>query len=204
MTISIATLKTRACLGLALAALSLGTLAPANAQEADTQPGSDRVAAQWTGPSGPVRFAHPRHQPGPLHALMGTANAEAIDVAAVRLTHRLDLDDSQLEALEALKSAAHEAREDIAVARSVAREADEDEAAGRVIARYAGMVAMTTARAEALQTLEPALVAFVESLDEDQIALVERWTERLSGPRRVGPGHGEGSGRGAHAGPASQ
>jgi hypothetical protein len=96
--------------------------------------------------------------------------AEAIDIAAVRLTHLLELTEDQQTLLEDLRTAALQAREAVQAARDeIAPVVEEDAAAPDLMARFAGMVAMTTARAEALETLQPTFEAFVASLDEAQL-----------------------------------
>lgn len=96
--------------------------------------------------------------------------AEAIDVLAVRLTHRLDLTQDQRALLEDLRLAAIDAQEDFAAVREEFASTEDDETAEPdLIARYASMVAVTTARAEALKTVQPAFEAFVSSLDDAQV-----------------------------------
>lgn len=127
-----------------------------------------------------------------LFGLLAAPNAEAIDIAGVRLTHQLDLTDEQSELFDALKANALQVQSDLAGMREAILPVTEEEAANiDLVARYASIVAMTTARAEALEAMQPAFEAFVASLDEEQI---EKLTERPSlhrGPHRpnFGPGN---------------
>lgn len=119
--------------------------------------------------------------------LMGMflGSAEAIDVAAVRLSHRLDLTEDQQALLEELRLAARDAQVGVAQVREEFTSVPEETATeADIIAGYAGLVAMTTARAEALEAVQPAFEAFVESLDETQI---EALTPRRPGWNREAP-----------------
>ena len=121
---------------------------------------------------------------GLVEMFFSNRGAEAIDIAAVRLTHLLELTEDQQGLLEDLRVAALDAFEDVQAARDeIAPVAEEEAEAPDLVARFAGMVAMTTARAEALETLQPTFEAFVESLDEAQL---EKLTpQRPGGPRNA-------------------
>lgn len=107
---------------------------------------------------------------GGLSGMFLSGNAESIDVAAVRLTHRLDLTKDQQTLLKDLRLVALDAQAEIATARQeFAPAADEAMSDTDLIARYAGLVAMTTARADALEAIQPAFEAFVSSLDDTQL-----------------------------------
>lgn len=164
------TLRKSALLALAAGALTVGAFAPAAYAQ---PPANDWRAERIEG--GDARAFRPGEVHGPgmrggiLGLLLGAPDAEAIDVAAIRLTHRLELTDDQIAALDALKSATLEAQQELADAREAIAPLAGEVSAQVIAARYAGLVAMTTARAEALEAVQPALVTFVESLDEDQI-----------------------------------
>lgn len=130
-----------------------------------------------------------QHRPGGLvEALLGARDAEAADVAIVRLSHRLDLTEAQQALLDALKVDVLAAREAIDAARQAIAPVAEDEAATLdLTARYAGMVAMTSARAEALAYVQPAFDAFIATLDAQQL-------ETLSPERPVPSGNRHGFG----------
>ncbi|WP_332715241.1 Spy/CpxP family protein refolding chaperone [Pelagibacterium mangrovi] len=158
----------------ALAAASIGatSFAPAFAQPF----GGGHHAIQRV-PGGEARSFRPGPDAfggfgmgGGLIGMFLMGNAEVVDIAAVRLTHRLDLSDEQQELLENLRLAALDAQGQIAEIREEFSSSDEDAAtASDITARYAAMVAMTTARAEALEAIQPSFEAFVESLDDTQL-----------------------------------
>ncbi|MCD7061133.1 Spy/CpxP family protein refolding chaperone [Pelagibacterium xiamenense] len=173
------TLKKSALLVLATGVLTVGALAPAayaqapaNDWRAERIEGGDARAFR-PGNMGGQRFqGGPRMQGGILAMLVSAPDAQALDIAAVRLTHQLDLTGDQVAALDALKTAALEAREDLDAAREAIAPLEGDPTAEDITARYANMVAMTTARAEALEAVQPAFEAFVNSLEDDQVALL--------------------------------
>lgn len=120
-----------------------------------------------------------------LFGLLAAPNAEAIDIAGVRLTHQLDLTDEQTLLLDALKDAALEAQNSLAITREAIRPVSEEDASDPdLVAGYAGIVAMTTARAEALEAMQPTFEAFVGSLDDEQI---EKLNERPAFERNRRP-----------------
>lgn len=173
-------------IALAAAALGLTALAPAYAQPFG---GNAPETRQITG--GKAHIQRPdtgfaQHRPGSLiDALIAARDAEAVDVAAIRLTHQLGLTDAQQSLLSALKADVLTARETIDAAREALAPVSEDEAASPdLTARYAGMVAMTSARAEALAHIQPAFEAFVAALDDEQRAALT--PERPTGT----PSHG--------------
>lgn len=169
--------------------LSATALLPANAQPPRGGPGIQHIeggAAHTARPDGMPRFG--QHMGGGMDRsgnLLGAffigGNAEAIDIAAVRLTHRLDLTETQQELLETLRVAAIDAADGLVQAReAIAPDSEADAATVDLVARYAGVVALTTARAEALQALQPAFDAFAQSLNADQLA-------QLAPPRQGRP-----------------
>jgi hypothetical protein len=172
-----------ACLATALGAASL---APAYAQGTGDGPrgpgfGFQRIEGGHARAFRPDGGQHMRRH-GILAELIGAHSAEAIDVAAVRLTHRLELTAAQTALLETLKSEALAAQSELATAREALMPVTEGEAERPdITARYAGMVAMATARAEALTALQPAFEAFVESLSTEQLELLR--------PEQRGPGN---------------
>ncbi|WMT85316.1 Spy/CpxP family protein refolding chaperone [Pelagibacterium sp. 26DY04] len=173
----------------AFTAASIGatSLAPAFAQPFG---GGQHVIQRV--PGGEARSFRPGPVPGfgmhgGLFGMFLSGNAESIDVAAVRLTHRLDLTEDQQTLLEDLRLAALDAQAEIITAREeFAPAADEAMSDTDLIARYAGLVAMTTARADALEAIQPAFEAFVSSLDDTQLeSLVPQrpdWAPERSAP----------------------
>lgn len=172
-------------------ALGISALAPVHAQGPDGNRGPGfgvQRVEQGNGPAFRPGGNQQMNHPGILSELIAARNAEAIDVAAVRLSHRLDLTDAQAALLETLKTDALAAQGELSAAREAIRPIDETDAERPdLTARYAGLVAMTTARAEAMAAIQPAFEAFVESLTDAQL-------ERL-GPDQRGPGR-----HGPHAG----
>ncbi|WP_404403755.1 Spy/CpxP family protein refolding chaperone [Pelagibacterium halotolerans] len=173
------TLNKSALLVLATGALTLGALAPsvyaqtpANDWQAERIEGGEARAFRPGNTGGPRMHAGPRMRGGILTMLVSAPTAEAVDIAAVRLTHRLELTDDQIAALDALKAAVLNARDGLDEAREAIMPLENDPTAEDITARYADMVAMTTARAEALEAVQPAFEAFVETLEGEQIALL--------------------------------
>ena len=163
-----------ALLAITTASIGVGALAPAFAQPFG---GNNNHVQRIEGgearsfrPDFASRFG-PAHRGGMiLDMLVSGRGAEAIDIAAVRLTHQLDLTQDQQALLEDLRLAALDAQTNVQSARDDIAPVSEDEAdQPDLIARYAGMVAMTTARAEALEAIQPSFEAFVQSLDDAQI-----------------------------------
>lgn len=182
---------------IAAAAIGAGSLAPALAQPFDGPRDNGGVqhiqgdGARSFRPGGDSPMGHFGRGPGFGHGgglvdmFFSDRGAEAIDIAAVRLTHLLALSDDQKALLEDLRTAALDAFEDVQATREEIAPVAEDEAATPdLVARFAGMVAMTTARAEALETLQPTLEAFIGSLDEAQL---EKLVPHHPGGPRVAP-----------------
>lgn len=183
-------LKRTAIITIAAASIGAATLAPAIAQPfggaRDT--GVHQIhgdGARSFRPGGDNPMGHFRQGGGLGEMFLSDHGAEAIDIAAVRLTHLLDLTDDQKALLEDLRAAALGAYDDVQAARDeIAPVAEDDAAQPDLVARFAGMVAMTTARAEALETLQPTFETFVGSLDQTQL---EKLTPQRRGDPRVTP-----------------
>lgn len=155
-----------ALVAIATAAIGTTAIAPALAQPF----GGGHQMIQRI-PGGEPRTFRPDHRGGVsmrgglLAMFFSERGAEAIDIAAVRLTHQLDLTEEQATLLEDLRLAALDAQADVAEVRE--QFAPDEEA--DLVARYAGLVAMTTAHAEALEAIQPAFEAFGASLDDTQL-----------------------------------
>lgn len=162
----------------ASAAQAQSSSAERPAAAAEAQRGHHAGPAFGPRPGGHRFGPHGQPAPQPLFALLSARDAESIEVAAVRLTHRLELTEMQAAALETLQEAALSASAEMQAARDIARESAAQDT-DRLIARYAGMVALTTARADALAALQPALEDFIEGLTDAQ-------REKLA-PRPQGP-----------------
>ena len=181
---------------IAAAAIGAGSLAPALAQPFGGPRDNGGIqniegeSARSFRPGGGNPMGHFGRGPafghggGLVDMFFSGRGAEAIDIAAVRLTHLLALTDDQKVVLEDLRTAALEAFEDVQAAREEIAPVAEDEAAmPDLVGRFAGMVAMTTARAEALETLQPAFEAFIGSLDAAQLEALA--PHHPGGPRVV-------------------
>ncbi|WP_417581818.1 Spy/CpxP family protein refolding chaperone [Pelagibacterium sp.] len=146
----------------------------------------DQARSFRPGGSGPLNNVHQATGLGKSNRLaaifLSERGAEAIDITAVRLTHLLELHDDQKLLLEDLQTAALNAHSVLQTARNVITPI-EDQNANKpdIIAGFAGMVAMITARAEALESVQPAFEAFVESLDDSQLDKLA--SQRHGGPR---------------------
>ncbi|AEQ51587.1 Spy/CpxP family protein refolding chaperone [Pelagibacterium halotolerans] len=185
-----------AIITIAAASIGAASLAPALAQPfgGARDNGVQQIhgdSARSFRPGGEGPMSHFRRGPGfgqgggLVEMFLSERGAEAIDIAAVRLTHLLELTDDQMALLEDLRLAALDAVEDVQAAHDEIAPVAEDEATEPdLVARFAGMVAMTTARAEALETLQPTFEAFVGSLDETQL---EKLTPQRPGGPRVAP-----------------
>jgi hypothetical protein len=187
------TLTRTAIITIAAASIGAATLAPALAQPfggARDSAGIQQIhtdGARSFRPGGNNQMGtfHRGQGGGLVEMFLSDRGTEAIDIAAVRLTHLLELTEDQQGLLEDLRLAALDVYDDVQAARDdIAPVAEEDAEAPDLVARFAGMVAMTTARAEALETLQPTFEAFVGSLDDAQL---EKLTPQRPGGPRVAP-----------------
>jgi hypothetical protein len=173
----------------ALAALVAGTLGltavvpTAFAQEAAPQQPQVRHHRMFDGNMNHPGFKHrnfhrmpmARAGMGPMGLGGGLVNlacsprgAEALEIAFVRASYRLDLTDTQQPLFDDLKTAALDAQKDFADTCKAAR----PDAAAKAdpLAAYKARVAVATARVDALNTVMPKFEAFVGSLDDAQKA----------------------------------
>ena len=189
--------SSKAIAALLTATLGLSAIAPAMAQQAPTAP-----TAQ------PDQAGFRPGQHGPRHAggndlLNFDRGAEAVEVALVRLGHRLDLTEAQRALLDTLKTDALAAAETLEAAASALRPAAEGEtpASPSLSERLETRIALDTARLDALKSVQPALTAFFDSLTEEQKAGL--MPQREEGHARFqGRDGGHGSGKQRPAGPA--
>lgn len=196
------TMSTRTMLAVAAATLGLSAIAPAMAQPAPPAPGIE--APQPDG--GAVRPGHGGLQrPGGFGGVFDLERgAEAIEIAVVRLNHRLDLSAEQQTLLDTLKTDALAAAEGFANATETLRptSASDDEAPARSDFAEAldTRIALDTARLDALKAIQPAATAFFDSLTDDQKAQMtpqsgdrfgpgKRGGEHPGGPRHQRPDH---------------
>ncbi len=200
------TISTKAIVALMTATLGLGALAPAFAQDAplaaSTEASTNAPDQQGFRPGG----NGPR-QGGGMNDLLGfERGAEAIEIALVRLGHRLDLTTEQTALFDTLKSTALSAAEQFATATEGLRPdrtaATETAERPDLTQRLENGIALQKARLAALETVQPALTAFYDSLtDEQKAELTPLQGQRPGnfGKRDGGPGERQG-GPGAHQG----
>lgn len=191
-------ISTKAIVAVMATAIGLGAVAPAMAQPAPPAPEA-AVAPDATGPMGhPGRPGQgPRERGGFGDLFDFGRGGEGIEVALVRLSHRLDLTDQQKGLLEALKTSALVAVDDFAKAteglRPVPAVEGETPAVPKISERIENRIAMQKAQLAALEAVQPAATAFFDSLSPEQNAqLMPRPGERGPGPRWHGGEHQQG------------
>ncbi len=207
------TISTTAIAALMTAALGLSAIAPAMAQDAPGAPTDQAVAEQGQKADRGFRpGAEGPRNGGGGDLLNFERGAEAVEVALVRLGHRLDLTDAQKALLETLKTDALAAAENLKTATDGLRPAPAAEGETRATAtladRLENRITRDTARLEALKSVQPALTAFFDSLTDEQKADLmpqrgERSGQAHFGARDGGPGQ-HGQRPGAPAAPTSR
>lgn len=175
------TLTTTALVALMTTTLALPAV-PAQAQEA--------APAQIERQHGPgLHLRH--HDRGPRHMgrMGGTGflgflgNEEAVEVALVRLSHRIELTAGQQPLFDTLKTAALAAAADFASAAEGLRPED-GETTLDFAERLDNHIAIQAAHLAALEAIQPAATAFFESLTDDQQSrLTSDRRGRFGGPR---------------------
>lgn len=193
-----------AIVALMTASIGLSAAAPAFAQE--LAPGQ----AQPSGPGFHIRH----HNQGP-HGGMGGGmgggaflsferGAEAIEIALVRLSHRIELTAEQQPLFDAFKAAALSAAADFASATESLRPSAPAEGETPVMPdlaeRLENAIALQKERLAALEAVQPAASAFFDSLtDEQNTALAPQRPDRdgMPGFGKGGPRHHEGQQHGA-------
>lgn len=201
-------------LALLAGAMLMGAAPFAMAQDAAprserTGPAAERQAAPHR-----VQAERPHHRPAQRHQFRGgfsgglaqflhpQRGAEAIEVALVRLSHRVDLTEDQRALLDTLREdalAAHAAyAEAVGELRPQApRGEDRQSRPERPApdALFARVVSEQAARAQALQEVEPAFTAFFSSLSEEQLSQLRPQRPNIGTPPRperpARPGAGE-------------
>ncbi len=169
---------------IALAAASIGaaSLSPALAQQqgGDHRPFGQHQMGEGMRHGGPGPMGGQFRGPGAMggglvQMLLSDRGADILDEVVDNLTTELELDEGQQSLLADLRAAVENAAADLDAAReSIEPMAEDDAENPDIVARFGGMVAMTTARADALESIQPAFEAFIGSLDEDQMtALAE-------------------------------
>lgn len=135
--------------------------------------------------------------------------AEAIDVALVRLSHRVDLTAEQQPLFDAFKSSALTAAETFATATADLRPTPpaegETPTAPNLADRLDTAIAIQTARLDALKAVQPDAKAFFDSLTEEQTAslMPQRPEGGFPGFGKHGPRHPGGAEGAPEAAPAN-
>jgi len=190
--------STKAIAAVLVTALGIGAVAPALAQ---ATPAAPEAPAEGQAEKAPERIFRmhingPHEAGGAVGFLNFARGAEAVEVALVRLSHRIELTQEQQGLFDALRTAALEAAETFETATEglmpqppAEREAP---AMPSITERLENRIAVTRAQLAALESVQPAAAAFFDSLTEEQKA--ELQPERVErggfGPR--GGWHQEG------------
>lgn len=169
-------ISTPAIVALMTATLGLSTLPPAFAQDA-IEEATQRADAAQTQPRQPDARGF-RSGGNGSHRIFGAGNilglergAEAVEIALVRLGHRLDLTEDQAGLLDNLKSTALTAAENLATTLDTIRPAAGETAERPDLSvQLENRIAFDKARLAALESVQPALTAFFDSLDDQQKA----------------------------------
>ncbi len=172
------TISSTAIAALMTAAIGLSAVAPVMAQSASPAPAAEasqtQITAQHTGDLAFRPGHNGPHHNGNADLLNFERGGEAIEVALVRLGHRLDLTDAQKALLETLKTDALAAADSLKATTDTLRPAapteGETPTAPNLADRLETRIAMDTARLEALKSVQPALTAFFDSLTDEQKA----------------------------------
>jgi hypothetical protein len=170
------TITTSAIVALMTATIGLSAVAPAFAQDA--------APAQTQTQNGPgLHFRHGDKGPGQMGGHMGGGDflnfvrgAEAVEIALVRLSHRIELTSEQQPLFDAFKATALAAAADFAAATEGLRPTPPAEGevatatAPDISERLENRIAIETAHLAALEAVQPAAAAFFDSLTDEQKA----------------------------------
>ncbi|AKR56515.1 hypothetical protein GCM10011321_02290 [Youhaiella tibetensis] len=109
---------------------------------------------------------------GLMDIIASPRGAEALEIAFVRLSHRIELTDAQKPAFDDLKTTALDAQKTFADAAKAARETLTPTAGSTpdMVAMLKARVAIDTARLEAMNTVMPKLETFLNGLSDTQKA----------------------------------
>lgn len=155
------TLPTTAIVALMTATLGLSAVAPALAQSAPAA--QQQQNFRHHGPFQGARM-------GGGDILDFVRGAEAVEIALVRLGHRIELTAEQQPLFDAFKEAALAAVEDYTSAVAVLRPAEGDATRPGPAERLDNRIAATAAQLAALEAVQPAATAFFDSLTDEQLA----------------------------------
>ena len=201
------TISTTAIVAVMTAAIGLSAVAPAMAQQAGPRHQQNHLQQNdLQKDGGPGRHLQRPGENGPgrggmLGGLLDFGrDGENIEVALVRLSHRIELTDEQKTLLETFKTAALAAQADFATAvaavRPAAPAAGETRERPDVVARLDQRITMEKAHVEALTAVQPSFEAFFTSLTDEQKAQLMPQREQHMGwqgqhGKRPMPGHPE-------------
>lgn len=205
------TITKTAIVALMTATIGLTALAPVFAQDA--------APAQTQAQNGPgLNFRHDGQGPGPMGGQRGgggfldfARGAEGIEIALVRLSHRIEMTAEQQALFDTLKSTALSAAADFAAATEglrPTRPAEGETAtatAPDMSERLENRIAIETAHLAALEAVQPAAAAFFDSLtDEQKAQLVPERDERggMPGMGKGGMRHHQGQSGAPQGAPA--
>ncbi|ODT50462.1 Spy/CpxP family protein refolding chaperone [Devosia sp. 63-57] len=186
------TLYTSAIVALMTTTLGLSAVAPAMAQTAiPTENSQAAKPAEANGfrPGKPGNDG-PRHGGGMGELLGFERGAEAIEIALVRLSHRLELTTEQQTLLATLKTDALSAAETFATTTEGLRPTPPTE--GETVTpptfgqRLDNQIALEKARLAALEAVRPSAKAFFDSLSEEQVAQLAPPQGKFGGPGNGG------------------
>ncbi|MET0438987.1 MAG: Spy/CpxP family protein refolding chaperone [Devosia sp.] len=184
----------KALMAVVATAIGLSAVAPAMAQPAPQAP--DAAVTQEDAAPGNQAFrpqgGGPRQQGGGAAGFFDfSRGGEGIEIALVRLSHRLDLTTEQQALFDTLKTSALSAAEDFATATEGLRPTPpaegEEPAMPDVAQRLETRIAVEKAHVAALEAVQPSVAAFFDSLTDEQKA------ELMPAPGEHGP-------RGQHGG----
>lgn len=193
-----------ALVALMTTAIGCTAIAPTFAQAAPTPAAQqDDVRQHNHGP----RYGGPRG--GDI--LSFERGAEAVEIALVRLSHRLELTAEQQPLFDTFRTEALSAAATFAATieplRPAAPVAGEAPALPNLAERLDNSIAIQTARLAALKAVQPSATAFFDSLTEDQLAgLTPQRLDRdggMPGFGKGGPRHHGGQHNGQHGAPVA-
>ena len=184
----------KALMAVVATAIGLSAVAPAMAQPAPQAP--DAAVTQEDGGPGNQAFrpqgGGPRQNGGGIGGFFDfSRGGEGIEIALVRLSHRLDLTTEQQALFDTLKTSALAAAEDFATATEglrPTRPAEGEQPAMPDVAQgLETRIAVEKAHVAALEAVQPSVAAFFDSLTDEQKA-------------ELMPAQGEHGPRGQHGG----
>lgn len=196
------TITTKAAAAFLVTAIGFSAVAPVMAQTAAPAPGSEVTQSQDASKDRPP---HRRGDQGPRGMNGGAGSmldfgrgAEAIEVALVRISHRIELTDEQQGLFDALKTSALGAADTFATAtkdlRPTPPAAGEERVMPDFSERLEKRIAFEKAQLAALESVQPSASAFFDSLSDEQKAQLapERGQHGDRGGREHGPRGGFG------------